>query len=68
MGIGTAVLKRLLEEAGRDGHDLTLSVVAANTRARRFYERLGFEVVGLNKPFIRIRYRASMEKAGMKRK
>lgn len=57
MGMGTAILKRLIDQAGRDGVDLTLSVAAANTRARLLYERLGFEVIGVDTPFIRMRCR-----------
>jgi ribosomal protein S18 acetylase RimI-like enzyme len=55
MGIGTEIIKRLLEQAVRDGLDVTLSVVVANTRARRLYERLGFVVVDSEGPFIRMR-------------
>jgi ribosomal protein S18 acetylase RimI-like enzyme len=32
-----------------------LSVVPANYRAQRLYERLGFEVVAIESPFIRMR-------------
>jgi ribosomal protein S18 acetylase RimI-like enzyme len=55
MGIGTEIIKRLLEQAVRDGLDVTLSVVGVNTRARRLYERLGFVVVGSEGPLIRMR-------------
>ena len=40
-GIGTDVVKSLIEEAARAGHALTLGVVKTNP-ALRLYERLGF--------------------------
>jgi len=40
-GIGTEVVKGLIEEAARDGRALTLGVVKTNP-ALRLYERLGF--------------------------
>lgn len=46
-GIADALMKWLVEEAVRRGaHELVLSVFVDNHRARRFYERYGFEVVG----------------------
>lgn len=44
-GIGSALLRALLDEAGRAGVAMTLSVLKVN-RARRLYERLGFVVTG----------------------
>jgi ribosomal protein S18 acetylase RimI-like enzyme len=40
-GIGTQIVKGLIEEAARAGQALTLGVVKTN-RALRLYERLGF--------------------------
>jgi ribosomal protein S18 acetylase RimI-like enzyme len=40
-GIGTKVVKGLIEEAAKAGHALTLGVVKSNP-ALRLYERLGF--------------------------
>lgn len=40
-GIGTEVIKALIEEAARDGRGMTLGVVKTNP-ALRLYERLGF--------------------------
>lgn len=40
-GIGTEVVKGLIEEAARAGHAVTLGVVRTNP-AVRLYERLGF--------------------------
>jgi len=58
-GIGTAIVQRVIEDAARQGLAVTLSVVPANPRARRLYERIGFHVIGVNEPFIRMRYVAS---------
>ncbi len=46
-GVAQQLMEWLLAEARRRGaHDLYLSVFTANNRARRFYERYGFVVVG----------------------
>ncbi|HUM10517.1 MAG TPA: GNAT family N-acetyltransferase [Myxococcaceae bacterium] len=42
-GVGTEVMKRVLEEGARRGQPVRLSVVKFNP-ARRLYERLGFQV------------------------
>ncbi|MCI0714118.1 MAG: GNAT family N-acetyltransferase [Chloroflexi bacterium] len=42
-GIGTDILKTLLEKARKAGYtDIEIGVLASNTRARRLYERVGF--------------------------
>lgn len=41
-GLGSMVLTGLLEEARASDREVTLQVWAANTGARRLYERLGF--------------------------
>ncbi|HYZ29672.1 MAG TPA: GNAT family N-acetyltransferase, partial [Thermoleophilaceae bacterium] len=47
-GIGRALMEALIELARRrGGRRMTLRVFAANERARRLYERLGFEVEGV---------------------
>jgi ribosomal protein S18 acetylase RimI-like enzyme len=56
-GIGSAIVKSLIDQAARDDLDVTISVVEVNTRARRFYERLRFEVTAVEEPFIRMRCR-----------
>lgn len=43
MGIGTALIADLLTEAERAGKPVSLHV-AKDNRARRLYERLGFEI------------------------
>ena len=46
-GIADALMKWALEQAAaRGAQELILSVFVDNNRARRFYERYGFEVVG----------------------
>lgn len=48
-GIGSALLERIIEQAGEEGHkSLSLSVVAKN-EAVALYERHGFELVGKSK-------------------
>ena len=47
LGLADELMKWLLAEAARRGaEELVLSVYLDNHRARRFYERYGFEVVG----------------------
>ena len=47
LGVGEALMRWAIAEAKvRDTKDLYLSVFVENARARRFYERHGFEVVG----------------------
>lgn len=55
-GIGTEVLRRLIDQAESRGVAVTLSVVEANSRAKQLYERLGFYVTKFNPPFFRMRY------------
>ena len=56
-GLGTAVLQHVIEQGARRALPVTLSVVPANPRARRLYERLGFEVTHVEPPFIRMRHK-----------
>jgi ribosomal protein S18 acetylase RimI-like enzyme len=44
-GIGTALLRRLQEEAARQGKALRHMVFVLNNDGQRFYERLGFVVI-----------------------
>ena len=51
-GIGTTLLRRVLEEAQRLGaRRAMLEVRASNERARRLYERLGFYVAGVRRNY-----------------
>ncbi|MDB4951842.1 MAG: uncharacterized protein JWM27_4491 [Gemmatimonadetes bacterium] len=44
-GVGAAVVSDVVDRAGREGQTVELQVLKVNP-ARRFYERLGFTVVG----------------------
>lgn len=44
-GIGTAVIRSLMERADDEGKPVVLNVFRVNTSARRLYERLGFRIV-----------------------
>lgn len=44
-GIGTSLIKALLDEARDEGKQVTLQVLRVNGRARQLYERLGFSTV-----------------------
>jgi [ribosomal protein S18]-alanine N-acetyltransferase len=51
-GIGAALLTELVEEAGRRASEAVfLEVRADNDRARRLYERFGFDRVGLRRRY-----------------
>ena len=54
-GVGTAVMRSVIHNATRRGVPVDLTVVPANHRAQRLYERLGFEVIGTESPLIRMR-------------
>jgi ribosomal protein S18 acetylase RimI-like enzyme len=43
-GIATAIINDLIQQAHAKGLPLTLSVLKANTAARRLYQRLGFHI------------------------
>jgi putative acetyltransferase len=45
-GIGGHVVKALVAEAASRGQDVVLEVLDVNTRAKAFYERLGFVETG----------------------
>jgi ribosomal protein S18 acetylase RimI-like enzyme len=55
-GIGTAVVRKVIEQGASRRLPITLSVVPANPRAQSLYERLGFEVTRVESPFIRMRH------------
>jgi ribosomal protein S18 acetylase RimI-like enzyme len=54
-GIGTAVLREVLNEARAMGVPAALQVLHANLRAQRLYERLGFRVTGSDDTHVRMR-------------
>ena len=55
-GIGTAILQGVVEQARARNLPTELAVVEANERARRLYERVGFTVVAVEPPFIKMRH------------
>lgn len=55
-GVGSAVVQHIIQQGIDRGLPVTLSVVPANPRAQRLYERLGFEVTGVEAPFIHMRH------------
>jgi ribosomal protein S18 acetylase RimI-like enzyme len=55
-GIGSAVVRHVIQQGIDRALPVTLSIVAANPRAKRLYERLGFEVTGVDDPFIQMRH------------
>jgi ribosomal protein S18 acetylase RimI-like enzyme len=55
-GLGTAVVQQVIQQGASRGVAVTLSVVAANARAKQLYERLGFEVTTFEAPFFRMRH------------
>lgn len=58
-GIGTIIMRQLLDQAKRD--DVTISLdVMKNNRARQFYERLGFKAVGTSDYKIEMRWQAEI--------
>ncbi len=54
-GIGSAIIREIVELAHSSDAVATLQVLEVNERARRLYERLGFRVVGADPPHIRMR-------------
>jgi putative acetyltransferase len=58
-GIGGHVVRALTTEAASRGQDVVLEVLDVNTRAKAFYERLGFRETGRPRPHkIAMRYTA----------
>ena len=56
-GIGTAVVKDTIRQAVVSGRVVELAVLQLNDGAKRLYERIGFEVMHRDEPFIYMRYR-----------
>jgi ribosomal protein S18 acetylase RimI-like enzyme len=57
-GVGEALLRRLIDEARRTGLPLRHMVFVLNTDAKRFYERLGFEVFEEVGAYLHMEWRA----------
>jgi ribosomal protein S18 acetylase RimI-like enzyme len=54
-GIGTAILRELMDKARREAKPLTLDVMK-NNRSRLLYERLGFRVIGRSEHKLNMRW------------
>ena len=54
-GIGSTVIRGVMDLAQQSGAVATLQVLEVNVRARRLYERLGFRAIGDAPPHIRMR-------------
>ena len=58
-GLGTAVMRSLMEEAAADGLFMTLKVSNANDPSMKLYSRLGFEPVDESLEYIEMTWRAA---------
>lgn len=56
-GLGTALLRAVMESAAGRAQGVALSVLSRNEGARRLYERLGFTVVAREDPYLAMRWR-----------
>ena len=56
-GIGTTLVRELMEEAGREQKPLRLQVEKSNPQARSLYERLGFATTGENDTHFQMEHR-----------
>jgi len=55
-GVGTTLIKELMEEAGRKARPLRLQVEKPNVRAKSLYDRLGFATMGENITHFQMEY------------
>jgi RimJ/RimL family protein N-acetyltransferase len=53
-GLAAAMVEAVLEHARGQVEQVMLSVITENERARRFYEKMGFEPYGLERRALRI--------------
>ena len=56
-GIGTAVMRALMEEARRTSRAVRLGVAAANDQALRLYRRLGFAPIETKEHYLWLEWR-----------
>jgi ribosomal protein S18 acetylase RimI-like enzyme len=64
LGIGSAIMRALMGEAGRTRRPLRLHVASDNAAAMRLYVRLGFAPVATSPPYIELEWRAPAQAAG----
>jgi ribosomal protein S18 acetylase RimI-like enzyme len=55
-GLGTRLVREVMDDAARRGLPVRLSVLT-NNPARRLYERLGFRVIEVDEPRVRMEWR-----------
>jgi ribosomal protein S18 acetylase RimI-like enzyme len=55
-GVGTRVMRGVMTAARKAGSAVELSVLKSNTRAERFYARLGFAKTGGSTHHVRMRW------------
>ena len=58
-GLGTAIMRQLMDEAAAEGLFMTLKVSNANDPSMRLYSRLGFEVLTESLEYIEMTWRAA---------
>ncbi len=58
-GLGTAIMRQLMDEAATEGLFMTLKVSNANDPSMRLYSRLGFEVLTESLEYIEMTWRAA---------
>lgn len=56
IGIGTEVLQRIVERARNSNQNIELSVLRSNERAKRLYERMGFQVINYSELYIKLEW------------
>lgn len=57
-GLGSSVLRLVMEQAGRAGKAVTLHVARMNVRALEFYRRLRFEVSSEDEVYLELKHRS----------
>jgi len=55
-GLGSAVLRLVMEQASRAGKTVTLHVARMNVRALEFYRRLGFKVSSEDEVYLELKH------------
>lgn len=60
-GIGTSIMKTIIGEANSKNLSVQLQVLKVNKSAKKFYERLGFELQGENETHYKMIFRSMDE-------
>jgi ribosomal protein S18 acetylase RimI-like enzyme len=64
LGIGSTILRALMEEAGRAQRPLRLHVASNNDAAKRLYARLGFVPIATSLTYTELEWRAPAQEPG----